>query len=215
LDKALHSNGYQYGYSLPTPQLPNPINIIMVYAQRVFPLDYCLFLLVVLYFVYSSMAGIRRVGIRCCWIKLFKVRPRRTLPQALLFMCVMLMLIVLSLNVMLFSLAPQYVMYGSQNYRVTLITNWLISTTRPTYNLRIELVKSTTSCSSSDHCTMTRIAVFLNRFFYKVWFFGACYYWGTWLFLVVFMTGLIYSIVRKRKTVVDEEYDSSDDSDEE
>ena len=32
---------------------------------------------------------------------------------------------------------------------------------------------------------MSRIAVFLNRFFYKVWFFGACYYWGTWLFLGV------------------------------
>ena len=32
---------------------------------------------------------------------------------------------------------------------------------------------------------MTRAAVFLNRFFYKVWFFGACYYWGTWLFLAV------------------------------
>lgn len=32
---------------------------------------------------------------------------------------------------------------------------------------------------------MTRAAVFLNRFFYKVWFFGACYYWGTWVFLVV------------------------------
>ena len=37
----------------------------------------------------------------------------------------------------------------------------------------------------SDACIMTRAAVFLNRFFYKVWFFGACYYWGTWVFLVV------------------------------
>ena len=36
-----------------------------------------------------------------------------------------------------------------------------------------------------DACIMTRAAVFLNRFFYKVWFFGACYYWGTWVFLVV------------------------------
>ncbi|EDO47438.1 predicted protein [Nematostella vectensis] len=217
LDKALHSNGYQYGYSLPTPQLPNPINIIMVYAQIVFPLDYCLFLLVVLYFVYSSMAGIRRVGIRCCWIKLFKVRPRRTLPQALLFMCVMLMLIVLSLNVMLFSLAPQYVMYGSQNYRANSTVTSLVNHTGIIQNVTTShgIAKVCSMEMSSDHCTMTRIAVFLNRFFYKVWFFGACYYWGTWLFLVVFMTGLIYSIVRKRKTVVDEEYDSSDDSDEE
>ena len=35
LDKALHSLGYKYGYALPKPQLPNPINIVMVYAQKV------------------------------------------------------------------------------------------------------------------------------------------------------------------------------------
>lgn len=64
-------------------------------------------------------------------------------------------------------------------------------------------------------CIMTRAAVFLNRFFYKVWFFGACYYWGTWLFLVVYIIGLVVSIAKKRKSVVDEELDSSDyDSDE-
>ena len=35
LDKALHSLGYKYGYALPKAQLPNPINIVMVYAQKV------------------------------------------------------------------------------------------------------------------------------------------------------------------------------------
>ena len=35
LDKALHSLGYKAGYALSKPQLPNPINIIMVYAQKV------------------------------------------------------------------------------------------------------------------------------------------------------------------------------------
>lgn len=35
LDKALHSLGYKYGYALPKPQLPNPINIVMVYTQKV------------------------------------------------------------------------------------------------------------------------------------------------------------------------------------
>ncbi|KAJ7373805.1 putative lysosomal cobalamin transporter [Desmophyllum pertusum] len=64
-------------------------------------------------------------------------------------------------------------------------------------------------------CIMTRAAVFLNRFFYKVWFFGACYYWGTWLFLAIYVIGLGVSVAKKRKSVVDEELDSSDDSDEE
>ncbi len=35
LDKALNSLGYKFGYALPKSQLPNPINIVMVYAQRV------------------------------------------------------------------------------------------------------------------------------------------------------------------------------------
>ena len=35
LDKALNSLGYKFGYALLKPQLPNPINIVMVYAQRV------------------------------------------------------------------------------------------------------------------------------------------------------------------------------------
>ncbi|KAK3752742.1 hypothetical protein QZH41_018721 [Actinostola sp. cb2023] len=64
-------------------------------------------------------------------------------------------------------------------------------------------------------CTVTRIAVFLHRFFYKVWFFGACYYWGTWIFLAAFVIGLVVSIVRKRKTVVEEYFSDSDDSEEE
>ncbi|XP_031550447.1 probable lysosomal cobalamin transporter [Actinia tenebrosa] len=205
IDKAIHSEGYKYGYVLPKAQLPNPINIIMVYAQQVFPLDYCLFVAIVLYFIYASMAGIKRTGIRCCWIKLFKIRPRHTLPQALLMMCVMLMLIVLSLNIMLFTLAPQYVMYGSQHYmgnstvnNVTTITAYVCSTE-----------------VSSDDCLMTRISVFLHRFFYKVWFFGACYYWGTWLFLLAFLIGFVVSVVKKRKTVVEEYLSDSDSDDDE
>lgn len=35
LDKALNSLGYKYGYALPKSKLPNPINIVMVYAQKV------------------------------------------------------------------------------------------------------------------------------------------------------------------------------------
>lgn len=61
----------------------------------------------------------------------------------------------------------------------------------------------------TDECTTTRIAVFLNRFFYKIWFFGACYYWGTWVFLLMFVVGFFVSVVKKRRSVVDEEFDSS------
>lgn len=41
------------------------------------------------------------------------------MPQALLFLILMLILTMLFLNIMLFTLAPQYVMYGSQHYMVS------------------------------------------------------------------------------------------------
>lgn len=234
LDKAMNSLGYKYGYALPKPQLPNPINIVMVHAQKVFPLDYCLFVAVVLYFLYCTMCGIRAMGIRCCWIKLYKIRSRKTMPQALLFLILMVMLTMLFLNILLFTLAPQYVMYGSQHYVLTNTNDGSCNApttphpnvtssghnstvpgneTTPTASSKIQV------CSTSAGegcCIMTRAAVFLNRFFYKVWFFGACYYWGTWLFLVVYIIGLGVSVAKKLKSVVDDELDSSDyDSDEE
>lgn len=36
---------------------------------QVFPLDYCLFVAIVVYFLYCTMSGIRAISIRCCWIR--------------------------------------------------------------------------------------------------------------------------------------------------
>ena len=52
-------------------------------------------------------------------------------------------------------------------------------------DVRIYFADSQCYNFSLDACIMTRAALLLNGFFYKVWFFGACYYWGTWLFLAV------------------------------
>ena len=35
IDKAMHSLGYKIGYALPTRHLPNPIDIVLVYCQKV------------------------------------------------------------------------------------------------------------------------------------------------------------------------------------
>lgn len=51
-------------------------------------------------------------------LQLYKIRPKRTRPQALLFLCMILLLIILHTSYMIYSLAPQYVMYGSQKYLV-------------------------------------------------------------------------------------------------
>ena len=47
----------------------NWIKHVIQFFFQVFPLDYCLFVAIVLYFLYCTMSGIRAIGIRCCWIK--------------------------------------------------------------------------------------------------------------------------------------------------
>lgn len=123
--------------------------------SQVFPLDYILITVITVYFVVTSMAGIRNMGIWFFWIRvnmallqfylknrshkytvtwiifffsyfqLYKIRPKRTRPQALLFLCMILLLIVLHSSYMIYSLAPQYVMYGSQKYIVQVRKNTL------------------------------------------------------------------------------------------
>lgn len=56
LDKALNSLGYKYGYVLTKPQLPNPINIVMVYAQKV--------LLSFIFFLASCIISFYCLGLR-------------------------------------------------------------------------------------------------------------------------------------------------------
>ncbi|XP_051469674.1 lysosomal cobalamin transport escort protein LMBD1 isoform X2 [Apus apus] len=118
LDKALHSAGFNSGFIILGTNLTNPLNMLLPVLQTVFPLDYILITTIVMYFIFTSMAGIRNMGIWFFWIRLYKIRRGKTRPQALLFLCMILLLIVLHTSYMIYSLAPQYVMYGSQKYLV-------------------------------------------------------------------------------------------------
>ncbi|KAI0232159.1 putative lysosomal cobalamin transporter, partial [Lamellibrachia satsuma] len=197
VDKLLHSLGPKMGYALPVRKLPNPIDIVLVYAQRVFPLDYILIAGFVLYLFLCSMAGIQRLGIWFCCIRVYKVRVRRTRPQGLLFLCFFLIFIVLALNVLVYEVAPQYTTYGSQHYwvsgRRTLLLCWLIC-----------------SVTFTDECVMTRMAMLLVRFFYKVWIFGAAFYWASWLFIGTFFIGFIVSLVKRQRSPIEGEVESDD-----
>merc|ERR550519_2971109 len=65
LDKALHSGGPFTGYTLQNSSLPNPVDLLLVLAQQVFPLDYLLYTLMILFLLSCSMSGIGNLGIRC------------------------------------------------------------------------------------------------------------------------------------------------------
>ncbi|KAJ6665857.1 hypothetical protein lerEdw1_001329 [Lerista edwardsae] len=204
LDKALHSAGIDSGFIILGTNLTNPLNMLLPVLQTVFPLDYILISTIIMYFIFTSMAGIRNMGIWFFWMRLYKIRRGRTRPQALLFLCMILLLIVLHTSYMIYSLAPQYVMYGSQKY---LVPN----------NLTFDghLANATTYVSKvcdadapEDQCTVTRTYLFLHKF----WFFSAAYYFGNWAFIAVFLIGLIVSCCKGKKSVIEGEVDE-DDSD--
>ncbi|KAH9500668.1 putative lysosomal cobalamin transporter [Bulinus truncatus] len=174
IDKAIHSLGYLSGYALPERTLPNPVDIVLVYSQKVFPVDYILMVGIIAYFVLCTMSGICNIGIWFLWIKMYKIRPRRTSPQGMLMFCMILMFIVLAINIVLYELTPQYSSFGSQHF--------VNSTVNGTASLDI---KQCTTEVSEDYCVVTRMTLLLVRFFYKMWFFGAAYYWLTWVFLGV------------------------------
>ncbi|CAM9562877.1 lysosomal cobalamin transport escort protein LMBD1 isoform X1 [Lampetra fluviatilis] len=209
LDRAMHSLGFSTGFLLLNVTLPNPINLALLYLQPVFPLDYILMAIITMYFVVTSMAGIRNMGIWFFWMKLYNIRTGRTRPQALLFLCLILMLTVMHVNYVMYSLAPDYVMYGNQKYLAN----------KTTFDPSTKVGNTTwilTPCDAKapiDDCTVTRMYLFLHKF----WFFSSVYYIGNWAFMVVFVLGTIVSCFRGRRSSVDADTDAylSEDSEDE
>ncbi|NWR13575.1 LMBD1 protein, partial [Emberiza fucata] len=206
LDKALHSAGFDSGFIILGTNLTNPLNMLLPVLQRVFPLDYILITTIVMYFIFTSMAGIRNMGIWFFWTRLYKIRRGKTRPQALLFLCMILLLIVLHTSYMIYSLAPQYVMYGSQKYLV----QWgvIAATYKQLGSIFRSLLYVILFLFNLDQCIVTRTYLFLHKF----WFFSAAYYFGNWAFIAVFLIGLIVSCCKGKKSVIEGEVDD-DDSD--
>ncbi|XP_023346067.1 probable lysosomal cobalamin transporter isoform X2 [Eurytemora carolleeae] len=102
IDKAIHSEGPYSGYTLVNGTIPNPLDVVLVLTQNIFPLDYILYTALILFLVLSSMKGIKSVGIRFFCVSLYKIS---------------LMYIIMALNVIMFSLVPNYTMFGNQHYR--------------------------------------------------------------------------------------------------
>ncbi|XP_030011512.1 lysosomal cobalamin transport escort protein LMBD1 isoform X1 [Sphaeramia orbicularis] len=205
LDKALHSAGISSGFIVFGTNLTNPLNELLLALQPVFPLDYILITVITMYFVFTSMAGIRNMGIWFFWIRLYKIRPKRTRPQALLFLCMILLLIVLHTSYMIYSLAPQYVMYGSQKY---LVQSQMPSAGPTSGNATFGTTRICDADAPEDQCIVTRSYLFLHKF----WFFSTIYYFGNWAFIAAFLVGLVVSCCRGKKSVIEGEVEA-DDSD--
>ena len=118
IDKAKNSVCKSHcGYVLGYTHILNPMNYIFVKSAKVFPIDYVIFLLLVLFFFSSSVVGIATIGIRFLWLTIFQIRKGRTSPQALLLATLLLALLILAINYSVAMIvAPGYSHFGPQTF---------------------------------------------------------------------------------------------------
>ena len=208
IDRIMHGLGYHYGFLLKKSTLPSPIGELLLITQPFFPLDYVIMVIVTVYLVVATIYGIRRIGIWCFCMRLYRIRPRRTATQGLMFMSFIVMLSVFSLSVVLTSLAPDYIRYGHQKYNTNCTFTANNQTCVPCHGY-CTLKMQERLCHPND-CVQTRIAVLVSRFCYKMWFFGVGYYACEWAFLGVYLLAFIVVLCRKSHSNVRDYVTSSD-----
>jgi LMBR1 domain-containing protein 1 len=184
IDKAKNSIcKYHCGYILGHITIFNPTNWVLVTAAKIFPVDYAVFLLLVLLFFSSSVVGIATIGIRFLWLQIFQIRKSRTSPQALLIATVMLTLISLAINYsMAMLVAPQYSHYGPQTYcDLSKTGERLDCGQHPQFILHCSEVAN--NASAREVCTPSVISTFLDRMMINFSFFGVVDFWAQFVFL--------------------------------
>lgn len=189
------------GYVLGHINIFQPMNWIFVTSSKVFPIDYVIFLLLVLLLFSSSVIGIATVGIRFLWIILFRIRKGRTSPQALLIATVMLTLVVLAINYSIaMFVAPQYATFGPQTYcdRTPRHPGEQPDCSNHTSAIRhcSELAENPVA---KEICTPSVVSTFINRVTVNFPFFGVVDFWAQFAFLAVYLIVLITTLFRTPK----------------
>ncbi|ESZ98140.1 lmbr1 domain containing protein [Sclerotinia borealis F-4128] len=217
IDKAKNSFCKQHcGYILGSINIFQPINWIFVKSSVVFPIDYVLMALLVLFLFSSSVTGIAAIGLRFLWVKLFEIRKGHTSPQALLMATVMLTLIILAINYSIaMIIAPQYAIYGAQTFCANPTR---FPGDQPDCSNHPELIKTCSELSSGEGaekvCTPSVVSTFLNRLTVNFPFFGALAFWAQFAFLAVFLIVFVTSLFRTPRLDISE-LDEDAEADEE
>ena len=206
IDKAKNSICKRHcGYILGSINIFQPINYILVKSAKIFPIDYIIFLFLVLLFFSASIVGLATIGIRILWITIFRIRKAHTSPQALLVATVMLTLITLALNYSIsMMVAPQYATYGPQTYcdHPPRHSGEQPDCSNHTKHI-IPCSELADSAAAKNVCTPSVVSTFLNRVTVNFPFFGVVDFWAQFVFLGVFLLAFVLLLFKVPK--LDEE----------
>jgi len=199
IDKAANSGlfcGSQCGFILAYPKIFNPLDFVLTELSKYFPLDYVLLALIIFYIFFTTLSGIIRIGVRFLWVNLYKIRSGSTPPQGLLLASIILMFAILSLNMELTTLAPQYANWGSQTYTPINSTD----------------VVPCSFDAPQGLCYMTQIGGIVNRISLRTTFFGFIFFYATWIFIAfTFLAFFIAAFKAKSSNVEIRDSDSDED----
>jgi len=173
------------GYVLGHINIFQPVNWIFVVSSKVFPIDYIIFLLLVLFLFSASVVGIATVGIRFLWVMIFRIRKGHTSPQALLMATVLLTLIVLAINYSVaMMVAPQYATFGPQTYCDRPARH---PGEQPDCSAHRDAIKPCSEIADNpvaqDVCVPSVVSTFINRVTVNFPFFGVVDFWAQFAFL--------------------------------
>lgn len=202
IDKAKNSICKRHcGYLLAHINIFQPVNWILVKSSKVFPIDYIIFLFLVMLFFSASIIGIATIGIRVLWITIFRIRKAHTSPQALLVATVMLTLMTLAINYSIaMMVAPQYATFGPQTFcdHPPKHPGEQPDCSNHTQHI-VPCTETTDNPAARNVCTPSVVSTFLNRVTVNFPFFGVVDFWAQFVFLGIFLLGFVVLLFRTPK----------------
>ncbi|KNE56546.1 hypothetical protein AMAG_02347 [Allomyces macrogynus ATCC 38327] len=189
---------------LPVASAINPVDASLAFLARFYPVDHILFASVLVYLLAATLHGVKVVGVRVLWIRLFRLRKGRTAPQALLLVTVVVIMTLLALLwEMTAVVAPQYATWGSQVY---------CAATPDKCANDAYFRKPCDLSAPAAACTPTVLSVLLARVGLTAPFVATAFYYTQIVAVAVSGLALLYGLVSARKSRAADVGDSDSDS---
>ncbi|KAL0234929.1 hypothetical protein GEMRC1_001511 [Eukaryota sp. GEM-RC1] len=187
----------EYGeYVVAIPVISNIIDTIMQWSVPYFPLNVIILAVIALHILTCTVYAVATLGIRIICIKLYRFKLKSSFPQGMLLMSVLFVCSALCFTILSSYMSPQYISFGNQVYK---------------NETSEELVSCGVVVINSTDCQMSQISSVFNLISVAFPLFGMSYFYGSFLFVVIFALSLFWIILRKCCCGSQDEDDSEDE----
>jgi LMBR1 domain-containing protein 1 len=155
VDRWMHGS-FAEGYVLKEHTISNPIDQLLLHSAPHFPLDYCIWVALVLYMLLAAMSS----GVSNFTILGQRLRPNATAPRTILLATALLVLLCMATMNLALAIAPQYFRFGTQ----TLPNGDNSSSNSNACTLaHIRLENKPTGPAAAPLCQMSEVALFFVK----------------------------------------------------